>query len=56
MKEVFYAMLPVIYICRHLRKKLERGNHEFKEEMILCLMDLVKDPQDDEAKLETDEQ
>ena len=24
--------------------------------MILCLMDLVKDPQDDEAKLETDEQ
>ena len=44
------------YICRHLRKKLERGSHEFKEEMILCLMDLVKDPQDDEAKLETDEQ
>jgi len=31
------------YICRQLRKKLERESHEFKEEMVLCLMDLVKD-------------
>ena len=44
------------YICRHLQKKLERGSHEFKEEMVLCLMELVKDPQDSEGKIETDEQ
>jgi len=31
------------YICRQLRHKLERESHEFKEEMILCLMELVKD-------------
>lgn len=31
------------YICRHLQKKLERESHEFKEEMILCLMELTKD-------------
>ena len=30
------------YICRHLQKRLERDGHEFKEEMILCLSDLVK--------------
>ena len=30
------------YICRHLRQKLEREGHEFKEEMVLCLLDLVK--------------
>ena len=44
------------YICRHLRKKLEKGSHEFKEEMVLYLMDLVKDSEDCEAKIETDEQ
>ena len=34
------------YICRHLRKQLERSNHELKEELVLCLMDLTtqKDP------------
>ena len=31
------------YLCRHLRKNLERENHELKEEMILCLMALTKD-------------
>lgn len=31
------------YICRHLRQKLERENHQFKEEMILCLLELIKD-------------
>ena len=31
------------YICRNLRIKLERESHEFKEEMVLCLMELVKD-------------
>ena len=31
------------YICRHLQQNLERGSHQFKEEMILCLMELVKD-------------
>jgi len=34
------------YICRHLREKLERGSHPFKEEMVLCLMELVKSDQD----------
>ena len=28
------------YICGHLRQRLERENHELKEEMILCLMEL----------------
>ena len=31
------------YVCRKLRTKIERENHKLKEEMILCLMDLVKD-------------
>ena len=31
------------YICRKLRTKIERENHELKEEMVLCLMELVKD-------------
>ena len=31
------------YVCRKLRTKIERENHELKEEMVLCLMDLVKD-------------
>jgi len=30
-------------------KKLKRESHEFKEEMVLCLMELVKDPQDTET-------
>ena len=39
------------YICRHLhvRKKLERESHGFKEEKVLCLMELV-------GKIEIDEQ
>ena len=31
------------YICRHLRKQLECGNHAMKEELVLCLMELTKD-------------
>ena len=31
------------YICRQLWKKLERESHEYKEEMVLCLMRMVKD-------------
>ena len=31
------------YVCRKLRTKIERENHDLKEELILCLMDLVKD-------------
>ena len=42
------------YICRDLRKKLERNGHEFMEEMILCLSDLVKG--DDNNQLGTDEE
>jgi len=31
------------YVCRKLRTKLERENHELKEEMVLCLVELIKD-------------
>ena len=31
------------YVCRKLRTKIERENHDLKEEMVLCLMELVKD-------------
>ena len=31
------------YTCRQSWKKLERESHEFKEEMVLCLMRMVKD-------------
>ena len=34
------------FTCRHLRKKIEKENGELKEEMILCLMSLVKDKED----------
>lgn len=30
------------YVCRHLRKKIEEQNHELKEELILCLVSLLK--------------
>jgi len=29
------------YVCRHLRKQLERCSHEMKEELVLCLMELT---------------
>ena len=31
------------YICRHLRKKIEKSHHSHKEELILCLVSLCKD-------------
>ena len=31
------------YVCRHLRKKTEASNHPLKEDMVLCLMTMVKD-------------
>ena len=34
------------YVCRHLRKKIEASSHPLKEEMILCLMSMVKDKSD----------
>jgi len=34
------------YVCRHLRKKIEASAHPPKEEMILCLMNMVKDKLD----------
>ena len=37
------------YVCRHLRKKIEHGSHELKEELILCLMALVKDRNSEEC-------
>ena len=30
------------YVCRHLRKKIENFTHNLKEELIICLMTLVK--------------
>ena len=29
-------------MCRHLRNKIERSSHHLKEELVLCLMTLVK--------------
>jgi len=43
------------YICRHLRKKIERESHPFREEMVVCLMELVKS-QDFEELYGTDEE
>ena len=34
------------YMCCHLRKKIEASSHSFKEEIILCLMTMVKDKND----------
>ena len=34
------------YVCRHLRKIIEASAHPLKEEMILCLMSMVKDKSD----------
>lgn len=42
------------YICRHLRKKIEKENHELKEELVLCLMQLVRDKNSEDC--ETDEE
>ena len=42
------------YICRHLRQKLERESHQFKEEMILCLMDLIKGQDIEEHGIDED--
>ena len=42
------------YVCRHIRKRIERSNHAFKEELILCLMSLVKD--DSDESVGTDEE
>ena len=36
------------YVCRNLRKKLERSTHPLKEELILGIMDLLDDDDDDE--------
>ena len=44
------------YVCRHLHKKLERENHELKEEMILCLLELIKDKSSTREACETDEE
>ena len=35
------------YVRRHLRKKIERSRHPLKEELVLFLMDLVKDDSGD---------
>ena len=37
------------YICRHLHKKLERENHNLKEEIILYLASLVRDTNSEEC-------
>ena len=42
------------YVCRHLRKKKEEQNHELKEELIPCLVSLLK-ASDNEEECGTDE-
>ena len=42
------------YVCRQLRKKIERGSHELKEGLVLYLMALVKDRSSEEC--DNDEQ
>ena len=37
------------YVCRHLRKKIEKENDELKEEMVLCLMSLVREKEDNDC-------
>lgn len=37
------------FVCRHLRKKIERSTHMLKEELIVCLMTLVKGVQHPES-------
>ena len=37
------------YVCRQLKKKIERSRHPLKEELILCLMSLTKGGQFTEA-------
>ena len=44
------------YTCRQLWKKLERESHEFKEEMVLCLMRMVKDKDPENDMQGVDEQ
>ena len=43
------------YVCRHLRDCLEQENHELKEEMILCLMELTREKAEGDAIAETEE-
>lgn len=33
-------------MCRHLEEKIEASSHPLKEEMVLCLMTMVKDKDD----------
>ena len=44
------------YVGRHLRKKIERENHELKEEMVLSLMELIKDINSTSEVCENDEE
>ena len=37
------------FVCCHLRKKIEKSTHKLKEELIVCLMTLVKDVQHPES-------
>ena len=43
------------YVCRHLRKKIERSKHELREEMVLCLMALTKDAPEDHSECASSE-
>ncbi|XP_065917383.1 uncharacterized protein [Dysidea avara] len=44
------------YVCRHLRKKIERSKHELKEEMVLCLMALTKDTPEEHSECGSSEE
>jgi len=34
------------FVCRKLRKKIKRSAHKYKDEIVMCLMDLTKDSND----------
>ena len=44
------------YVCRHLRKKIERSKHELKEEMVLCLVALTKDTPEEHSECGSSEE
>ena len=45
-KEANALMYVAGYVCCHLRKRIEASAHPLIEEMVLCLMSMVKDKLD----------
>ena len=42
------------YVCRHVRKKIEEQSHELKEELILCLVSLLKESDSEDCGTDED--